>query len=116
MLTVQSSKLNGRRAWLACAWLALPALAGAEGLAPNPYALGIAESAVNYCGPIDAAAAGKVRKTIEQLVQGASEQQLVEVRKSDEYRKAYESVVDFVGKVDPHNAKKFCSETFVKRD
>jgi len=30
-------------------------------------------------------------------VQGASAQQLAEVRNSDEYRKAYDSVVDFVG-------------------
>jgi len=52
---------------------------------------------------------------IKQLVQGASEQQLAEVRNSDEYRKAYDSVVDFVSKIDPRNAKQFCSETSHER-
>jgi len=52
---------------------------------------------------------------IKQVVQGASEQQLAEVRKSDEYRKAYDSVVDFVGKIDQHNAKRFCSEAPIER-
>ena len=52
---------------------------------------------------------------IKQLVQGAGEPQLAEVRKSDEYRKAYDSVVDFVGKIDPRNAKRFCSEAPIER-
>ena len=36
-------------------------------------------------------------------MQGASAQRLAEVRNSDEYRKAYDSVVDFVAKIDEHN-------------
>jgi hypothetical protein len=48
-------------------------------------------------------------------VQGASEPQLAEVRNSNEYRKAYDSVVDFVAKIDPHNAKRFCAETATER-
>jgi hypothetical protein len=47
---------------------------------------------------------------IRRLVQGASRHQLAEVRNSDEYRKDYDSVVDFVGEIDPRNAKRFCSE------
>jgi hypothetical protein len=56
-----------------------------------------------------------MRQMIKQLVRGASEQQLAEVRNSDEYRQAYDSVVDFVGKLDPRNAKRFCSETSHER-
>jgi hypothetical protein len=48
-------------------------------------------------------------------VQGASAQQLAEVRNSDEYRKAYDSVVDFVAKIDEHNVERFCAETPVAR-
>jgi len=73
------------------------------------------ESVINYCGPIDPAATDRLRQMIKQVVQGASEQQLAEVRKSDEYRKAYDSVVDFVGKIDQHNAKQFCSEAPIER-
>jgi hypothetical protein len=42
-------------------------------------------------------------------VQGASAQQLAEVRNSDEYRKAYDSVVDFVAKIEEHNVNRFCA-------
>lgn len=100
-------------AWLAGAYLVLMPIAYAQepAAAPNAQALAIAEGMVNYCAPIDPAAADKVRQLIKQLMQGASEQQLVEVRKSDEYRKAYDSVGDFTAKIDPRNAKKFCSES-----
>jgi hypothetical protein len=101
--------------WLACAWLALPPLALADGAQPSAQVLGVTESVINYCGPIDPPAADRLRQMIRQLVQGASEQQLAEVRKSDEYRKAYDSVVDFVGKIDQRNAKQFCSETPTER-
>ena len=63
-----------------------------------------------YCSSIDPAAADKVRQVIKQLKQGASNQQLAEVRNSDEYRKAYDSVSEFTGKIDPHQAKQFCAE------
>ena len=52
---------------------------------------------------------------IKQLVQGASGPHLAEVRKSDECRKAYDSVVDFVAKIDQRNAKNFCAETPIER-
>jgi hypothetical protein len=98
-------------AWLTCAWLALPPLVYADGSAPSARVLGVAESALNYCGPLEPVAAERLRHRIRQLVQAASEQQLAEVRNSNEYRKAYDSVVDFVAKIDPHNAKRFCAET-----
>lgn len=102
-------------AWLASAWLALTPLVFADTPAPSAQVLGVTESVINYCGPIDPAAADRLRQMIKQLVQGASEQQLAEVRKSDEYRKAYDSVVDFVAKIDQRNAKNFCSETPIER-
>ena len=101
-------------AWLASAWLALTPLVFADTPAPNAQVLGVTESVINYCGPIDPAAADRLRQMIKQLVQGASEQQLAEVRNSDEYRKAYDSVADFVGKVDEHNAKRACSESLAE--
>ena len=112
---VHRSRLKGLCGWLACVCLALPPLAFADGPPPSAQALGVAESVINYCGPIDPAAADRLRQMIKQLVQGASEQQLAEVRKSDEYRKAYDSVVDFVGKIDQRNATRFCAETPIER-
>jgi hypothetical protein len=112
---VHRNRPKGFCGWLGCVCLALPPLALADAPPPSAQALGVAESVVNYCGPIDPAAADSLRQMIKQLVQGASEQQLAEVRNSDEYRKAYDSVVDFVGKIDSHNAQRFCAETPVKR-
>jgi hypothetical protein len=112
---VHRSSLKRFYGWLACVGLALPPLAFADAPLPSAQALGVAESVINYCGPIDPAATDRLRQMIKQLVQGASEQRLAEVRKSDEYQKAYDSVVDFVGKIDPHNAKRFCSEAPVER-
>jgi hypothetical protein len=95
---------------VAGACMVLTPLAFADAPAPNAQALGVAESVVSYCGSIDPAAADQVRQMIKQLVQGASEEQLAEVRNSDDYRKAYDSVGDFTAKIDPHNAKTFCAE------
>jgi len=110
-LTSRRKILQGVPVWLACAGLALPALVWGEAPPPNAHVLGVAESALNYCGPVDPAAAVRMRTIIEQLIQGVSQQQLSEVRESDEYRKAYDSVTDLVGKVDEHNAKRICAES-----
>jgi hypothetical protein len=79
-------------------------------VAPNTHALAVAESALSYCAPLDAAAAEKIRQLIGQLALGVSEKQLTALRGNDEYRKAYDSVVEFTGKIDPHNAKRFCAQ------
>jgi hypothetical protein len=102
-------------ALLVCGGLALSPVAYADGPVLTAQALGITEGVLNYCGSIDPAAAAKLRERIKQLVRGASEQQLADVRHSDEYRRAYDSVVDFVGKVDEHNAKRICSESPAER-
>jgi hypothetical protein len=99
------------RACLVGAFLVLPAVAGADAPQPDPHALGVAEGMINYCGSVDPASAEQVRQVIKQLMQGASELQLAEVRKSDDYRKAYDSVADFTAKLEPRNAKHFCSES-----
>jgi hypothetical protein len=93
----------------------LSPLAHGEAPAPSARLLGVTESVLNYCAPRDPTAAARLRQKIKQLVEGASEQQLAEVRKSDDYRKAFESVVDFAAKIDEHNVKRFCAETPVAR-
>jgi hypothetical protein len=110
-LTVRRKMPKRLPVWLACTSLVFPALVWAEAPPPNAHVLGVAESTLNYCASLDPAASARMRTIIEQLVQGVSQQQLSEVRESDEYRKAYDSVTDFVGKVDEHNAKRICSES-----
>jgi len=108
----------GRKAcwiWLVWAGWAWGPIAYGDGALPNARVLGVNEGALSYCGVRDPAAAARLRQKIEQLVQVASAQQLAEVRNSDEYRKAYDSVVDFVAKIDEHNVKRFCAQTPVAR-
>jgi len=102
----------GRKAcwvWLVWAGWAWGPIAHADGARPNARVLGVNEGALSYCGSRDPAAAARLRQRIEQLVLGASAQQLAEVRNSDEYRKAYDSVADFVAKIDEHNVTRFCA-------
>lgn len=96
------------------AWLALsawPAQVPADEPAPNAHAIGIAESMLKYCARVDADAATKLRDKVKTLEQGASRDQLATLRSSDEYRKAFDSVTYFTGKVDEHNAKRLCNES-----
>ena len=86
-----------------------------DGDAPSARLLGVTESAPNYCGSRDPTAAARLRERIKELVQGAGEQQLAEVRKGEEYRRAYDSVVEFTAKIDPHNVRTFCAEVGVGR-
>jgi hypothetical protein len=75
----------------------------------NPRMLGMTEAMFEYCAKADPKGAVKVHARLKRLVQGASQETLAEVRKSDEYRKARSSVENFVAKVDARNASRVCS-------
>lgn len=99
----------GFAAGLIAATLAVP-LALADGQSPIPQALGIAEGALSYCSSVDPGAAEGLRQLIGRMTEGTSERRLVEVRDSDEYRRGYDSVVDFTAKIaGPRNSKRFCT-------
>lgn len=74
--------------------------------------LGITESVLHYCGPIDPDAAKQIKNKVAQLVQGVSEAALAKARESDAYKKAYERVSSFTAQVDTHNAKKVCTTSW----
>jgi hypothetical protein len=95
--------------------IAAPGLTLAEEAAPdakpgpNARALGMTEAILGYCAKVDPSAAVKYQERVKLLAQGAGEETLVEVRKSDEYQQGRDSVAELVGKVDEHNAKRVCS-------
>ena len=80
---------------------------------PDAHALGITERLLKYCNGVDPSGAEKLREKIKRLAAHASEQTLARIRRSDEYRKAYVSMDEFVAKIDEHNAKRACSGSFV---
>jgi len=93
--------------WLATGW---GSGACADSAPPSARLLGMNESMLNFCAPLDPTAAARLRQKIGKLVEGASASQLAEVRNSDEYREAYDAVSEFAGKIDSHNVAKFCAE------
>jgi hypothetical protein len=93
--------------WLASTW---GSNASAGGAPPSARLLGVDEGMLNFCASQDPAARERLRHRISKLLEGTSPEQLTELRNSDEYRKAYESVSEFAGKIDPHNVARFCAE------
>jgi len=89
----------------------LPTLALAEAEAPDAHALGLTEAILNYCSNADPSSAGKYQEQAKRLAHGANDETLAKVRNSDDYRKAYDSVDDFVSKVDQRNAQRVCAES-----
>lgn len=84
----------------------------AEPEAANPAAhnLGVTESLLTYCTKVDAPSAAKIKLKAKALSEGLSAVALKQMRNSSEYKSAYESVTQFVGKVDPHNAMQPCRQ------
>jgi hypothetical protein len=91
---------------------ALPAQAAEP--AVDAQQLGIIESVLHFCGPVDPDAATKLKEKVAKMVQGASEAALAKVRESDTYKHSYDMVNGFVGQVDEHNAKRVCTEELAK--
>jgi hypothetical protein len=105
-----SDKPMGFIALLACCGLAWPMLTRADGLAPDAHALGIADAMLDYCAKAYPESAVKFQFQIKRLTEGASSVALAQVRNSESYRRAHDAEVDFIGKIDPRNAKRACSK------
>jgi hypothetical protein len=110
-----SNKPVGFIALLACCGLAWPMLTRADGLAPDPQALGIADAMLDYCAKAYPESAVKFQFQLKRLTGGASAAALAQARNSESYRRAHDAEVDFIGKIDPRNAKRACSKPVVAR-
>jgi hypothetical protein len=88
--------------------LLMPVAAGANESALNAHALGVAESMLKFCARVDAPDSGKWRQQAKQISQGTPEAVVARIRTTEEYRAAYASVTNFVGKVAPQNVKRAC--------
>ena len=103
--------------WVACGGCFLPLLAhGDQALSQQAKSLAIMDRVLQYCGTVDPGAAGKLRQKIQDLTKGLTQQQVADLRQTQEYQAAYASMEEFVGQVDEHNAKKVCSESLSQKD
>ena len=78
---------------------------------PQARSLAIVERLLQYCADSDAAAAAKLRDKVNELTKALSEQQIVDLRQTQEYQSAYVSMDGFINKVDEHNTKRLCTES-----
>jgi len=89
--------------------------APADGQAPDARKLGVTEAILDYCSTSSPETADKYRFEVARQTRGASPETLKNVRASNEYRQARGMEEDFLGKVDPHNAKHICAKSLVPR-
>jgi hypothetical protein len=77
----------------------------------NAQQLGVMDRAVEFCTPVDADSAKKLKDKIAQLTKGASADAVAQARSSDGYKEAYSTMGNFIGEIDPRNAKVACENT-----
>ena len=87
--------------------IALPQLALAK-LPPNS-ALGQVEGTLDFCAHVDSQSAAKYVDHKKLLVRDVPETEVAEVRKSQEYKDAYDAIGEALGKVPKDQAVKACT-------
>ena len=70
--------------------------------------LGMLESLLHYCGPVDSAAAASLQTKLREVAAGLSSSQLAKLRRSADYHSAASDMEKFAAQVDPHNSKRLC--------
>jgi hypothetical protein len=89
--------------------LLLASLARAdEPKAPNPQSLGLIEAITDKCAEIDPDNVARYRAQVKMLTQDASDEAVAKVRKSDDYRQAYDSVADSLAATTGKDAVQAC--------
>src|SRR6266436_9728925 len=87
--------------------IALPQLALTK-LPPKP-ALGQVEGTLDFCTQVDQRSATKYQEYKKILIQGVPEKEVAEARKSTEYKAAYDTIGEALGKVPKDQAVKACT-------
>jgi len=95
-------------AFVACCGFSGPASSQAEAQAPNPRKLGVAEAVQEYCKKAYPSSDSKWQLEVDRLTHGVSAQDLDRLRASDAYRQARGAEANFVGQIEPVNAKRLC--------
>jgi hypothetical protein len=99
------SRLLGMSAALMIAQSAL-----ADSPAITPQSLGTVEAVLKFCAKMDHAAAGKYQERLKLIAQVESPTALAAARNTDEYKEAYASALDSVGKLDTDRVSQACSQ------
>ena len=87
--------------------LAMPLLAAA-GKPPAPAALGQVEGILDTCSNANPKSAADYRKQREKVTSGVAEKDLVKIRKSQEYKEAYDSIQERVDQTSSDEVNQAC--------
>jgi LmbE family N-acetylglucosaminyl deacetylase len=94
--------------------IAIAPLALADGPMPDAKSLAMTEAILEYCAKIDPTYASDYEKRVVLVTNGANEEALAKLRKTDEYRLTHDSAVDSLAKVKEQEAKKACSQALAE--
>jgi hypothetical protein len=109
MNRVFTRKARIAAALAACGLCVAPVWAEADAQAPNPRKLGVAEAVQEYCKKAYPSSNSKWQLEVDRLTKGVSAETLGKVRASDAYRQARGAEANFVGQIEPVNAKRLCA-------
>jgi hypothetical protein len=98
-----------------CAALALAHLVRADETALSAPALAAAEATLDFCAQADPKSADRYWQQAELLLGGVPEKMAAEIRKSDEYRRAYVSASQMIGKVAKQDALRACADSLAAK-
>lgn len=101
--------MKSRRTLAFCVAAALAPLVLADEAAPSPPALGMTEATLDFCARINPQSADQYWQHGKRLLQGVPEKTAAEIRKSEEYRQAYDSTAELIGKVSQQDAMQACA-------
>ena len=101
--------MKSRRTLAFCAAAALAPLVLADEAALSPPALGMTEATLDFCARINPQSADQYWQHGKRLLQGVPEKTAAEIRKSEEYRQAYDSTAELIGKVSQQDAMQACA-------
>jgi hypothetical protein len=91
-----------------CAAIVMPQLANAELPFPNDVFAKF-EGTLDFCAQVNSKAAQTYEKGKKLLLQGATEKDASEARKTQEYKDAYESAKNELGKLPKNKALEVCT-------
>jgi hypothetical protein len=91
----------------------LARIALADEPAVSAQALGTTEATLDFCTQVDPRNADRYQAQIKILAQGASEKALAKVRKSDEYKQAYDSTTEMFAGIKQRDAVRTCTDSLV---
>jgi hypothetical protein len=105
---VRNKAMNTRRILCLIAALLIPQLAGAKLPLPD-NSLGKIEGILDFCAKADPQAAPKYQERKKLIVDDATEKEVADARKAQEYNDGYQEVSDKLAKVPKDKAVKACS-------